>query len=187
MDKFNARKKYRQLRGELSNNEILDLSVKIANNSLNLDIWEYKNYHIFLSIEKNNEVDTNPILNILTAKEKKIIISKSNFEDLSMTNYILDDDVVLELNKYGIPEPKNGQKIKISSIEVVFIPLLCFDKKGNRVGYGKGFYDRFLSKCKNDLLKIGLSFFTPENQIIKINSDDIPIDMCVTPNKIFKF
>ena len=187
MDKFNARKKYRQLRGKLSNNQILDLSVKIANNSLNLDIWEYKNYHIFLSIEKNNEVDTNPILNILTAKEKKIIISKSNFEDLSMTNYILDDDVVLELNKYGIPEPKNGQKIKISSIEVVFIPLLCFDKKGNRVGYGKGFYDRFLNELPKKSIKIGLSLFSPEYSIVGINKNDVKLDYCITPKKAFSF
>ena len=72
-------------------------------------------------------------------------------------------------------------------VDVVFIPLLAYDIKGNRVGYGKGFYDRFLTKCKNDLLKVGLSFFPPENQIIKTNNNDIAIDICVTPNKIFKF
>ena len=187
MDKFEARKKYRSLRDELSEDDLLDSSVKIANNCLNLDIWEYHNYHIFLSIEKNKEIDTNPIINIINGRQKQVIISKSNFEDLSMTNYILDDDVVLEQNKYGIPEPKNGQKIKISSIEVVFIPLLCFDKKGNRVGYGKGFYDRFLNELPKKSIKIGLSLFSPEHSIVGINKHDVKLDYCITPKKAFSF
>ena len=110
MDKFEARKKYRSLRDKLSEDDLLDSSVKIANNCLNLDIWEYHNYHVFLSIEKNKEIDTNPIINIINGRQKQVIISKSNFKDYSLTNYILDDDVILELNKYGIPEPKHGKK-----------------------------------------------------------------------------
>ena len=187
MDKFEARKKYRSLRDKLSEDDLLDSSVKIANNCLNLDIWEYHNYHVFLSIEKNKEIDTNPIINIINGRQKQVIISKSNFKDYSLTNYILDDDVVLELNKYGIPEPKNGQKIKISSIEVVFIPLLCFDKKGNRVGYGKGFYDRFLNELPKKSIKIGFSFFSPEYSIAGINKHDVKLDYCITPKKAFSF
>ena len=187
MDKFRARKKYRQLRKKLSEQEILDLSVKIANNCLSLDIWQYHNYHIFLSIKNKKEVDTNPIINILTGKNKQIIISKSNFKDYSLTNYILEDDVILELNEFGIPEPKNGNQIEAESINVVFIPLLSFDNKGNRVGYGKGFYDRFLNKLSDKSIKIGLSFYPPENSIEGINNDDIKMDYCITPNKIFSF
>ena len=94
---------------------------------MNLDIWEYHNYHVFLSIEKNKS-DTNPIINIINGRQKQVIISKSNFKDYSLTNYILDDDVILELNKYGIPEPKNG-KNKNNLIDVVFVPLLVMIKK----------------------------------------------------------
>ena len=187
MDKFEARKKYRLLRDKLSEDDLLDSSVKIANNCLNLDIWEYHNYHVFLSIEKNKEIDTNPIINIINGRKKQVIISKSNFKDYSLTNYILDDDVILELNKYGIPEPKNGKKIKNNLIDVVFVPLLSYDKKGSRVGYGKGFYDRFLSNLSKKTIKIGLSLYEPENYIEGIDENDIKIDYCVTPNKIFSF
>ena len=187
MDKFEARKKYRSLRDKLSEDDLLDSSVKIANNCLNLDIWEYHNYHVFLSIEKNKEIDTNPIINIINGRQKQVIISKSNFKDYSLTNYILEDDVILELNKYGIPEPKNGKKIKNNLIDVVFVPLLSYDKKGNRVGYGKGFYDRFLSNLSKKTIKIGLSLYEPENYIEGFDENDIKIDYCVTPNKIFSF
>lgn len=187
MDKFEARKKYRLLRDKLSEEDILDLSVKIANNCLNLDIWKFSSYQIFLSIEKNKEVDTNPIINILNGKQKQVIIPKSNFTDYSLSSYILDEDVILELNNYGIPEPKNGNEIKTNLIDVVFIPLLSYDKKGNRVGYGKGFYDRFLNELPKKTIKIGLSFFLPEDYIDGINKHDIKMNYCVTPNKVFSF
>ena len=74
-----------------------------------------------------------------------------------------------------------------SEIDVVFIPLLCFDKHGNRVGYGGGYYDKFLTKTKSSCLKIGLSFFEPVDFIQGINMNDIPLDMCVTPEKLYNF
>ena len=70
---------------------------------------------------------------------------------------------------------------------VVFIPLLAFDQKGNRVGYGKGFYDKFLEQCKPKTVKIGLSFFSTEEEISDIYKNDISLDYCVTPQTIYKF
>ena len=87
----------------------------------------------------------------------------------------------------GIPEPVDGLEVPASKLDVVFVPLLAFDKKGHRVGYGGGFYDRFLKSCKKDVLKIGLSFFLPELEIEDIHSDDIPLDFCVTPGEVFRF
>ena len=70
---------------------------------------------------------------------------------------------------------------------MVFIPLLAYDKTGNRVGYGKGFYDRFLAQCKPETLKIGLSFFEAENEDFITSEDDVRLDYCVTPNQVFQF
>ena len=89
MDKFTARKKYQTLRSKLSKNKILDLSIKIANNCLDLDIWNNKNYHIFLSLHKKNEVDTKPIIDILDGRQKNIIVSKSDFKAIKLKNYLL--------------------------------------------------------------------------------------------------
>ena len=75
----------------------------------------------------------------------------------------------------------------ISKIEVVFIPLLTFDKTGQRVGYGKGFYDQFLAQCKPSTLKVGLSFFEPEIYIEDLLPTDIPLDYCITPNQTYHF
>ena len=187
MDKFNARKKYQSLRDKLSIDELLNLSVKIANNCLNLPIWNKDNYHIFLPIKNKNEVDTTTLINVLNGKEKQIIISKSNFETITIKNYVLSDDTILKLNKYGIPEPIKGNEFKSAKIDVVFIPLLAYDLKGNRVGYGKGFYDRFLEKLSKNTIKIGLSFFLPENYISDFGNHDIQMDYCISPEKVFNF
>ena len=72
-------------------------------------------------------------------------------------------------------------------LDVVFVPLLIFDLQGQRVGYGKGYYDRFLGQCKKEVIKIGLSFFEPVATIEDLNPYDIPLDYGVTPNGTFTF
>ena len=99
----------------------------------------------------------------------------------------LTDNTIIKKNQYNIPEPVDGIEISIDKIEVVFIPLLAFDKKGNRVGYGKGFYDRFLAKCKPKTIKIGLSFFEAETEISNVFESDISLDYCVTPKMVYIF
>jgi 5-formyltetrahydrofolate cyclo-ligase len=187
MKKSLLRKKYKELRQQLSLTEVDDFSLAIANKLLTLDIWDKTFYHIFLSIEEQKEINTDYILNILAGKDKNIIVSKSNFEDYSMTHYLLTDNTKIKKNAYNIPEPVDGIEIPSSQLEVVFIPLLAFDKLGNRVGYGKGFYDRFLANCKPKTLKIGLSFFEVEADVFEASEDDIRLDYCVTPNRVYHF
>ena len=187
MTKRELRKKYKALRNDLTYDEVDDLSIKIANNLLQLPIWNYNYYHTFLPIVEHKEVDTEFILNILNGKDKNIVLSKSNFETLSMNHFLLTDSTVIAKNEYHIPEPVDGIPISDELIEVVFVPLLAFDQKGQRVGYGKGFYDRFLSKCKPETLKVGLSFFEPEIEISDSDVNDIRLGYCVTPLRSYQF
>lgn len=187
MTKAELRKKYNSLRSELKENSVDELSIDIANQLLALNIWDYDFYHLFLSIETKKEINTDFILNILSGKDKNIVISKSDFKTGTLSNYLLTDATKLKLNAYNIPEPVDGIEIADTKIDVVFVPLLAFDTKGNRVGYGKGFYDRFLENCKPETLKIGLSFFDAEENIHDVFKGDIPLDFCVTPSKIYKF
>ncbi|MBP0902726.1 5-formyltetrahydrofolate cyclo-ligase [Mariniflexile gromovii] len=187
MLKAELRKKYKKLRNALSINQIDDLSIAIANQLLKLPIWEHAFYHVFLAIEEQKEVNTDYILNILSGKDKHIVISKSDFETGLMTNFLLTDNTVIKKNSYNIPEPVDGIEISNDKIEVVFIPLLAFDEQGNRVGYGKGFYDRFLANCKPETIKIGLSFFEAENEITDIFESDVKLNYCVTPEMVYKF
>jgi len=187
MTKQELRKKYKKLRNALTNNAIEDLSLSIANKLLTINIWDLNFYHLFLSIETQKEVNTDYILNILSGKDKNIVISKCNFDTYKLINYLLTDATTIQLNSYNIPEPVDGIEINDSKIDVVFVPLLAFDTNGNRVGYGKGFYDKFLSNCKPETLKIGLSFFEAETSIENVYEGDIPLNYCVTPKKVYKF
>lgn len=187
MTKKELRKIYKARRKDLSENQIEDLSLAISNQLLKPPIWNYTFYHIFLAIEEQKEVNTDYILNILSGKDKNILISKSDFETGGMLHFLLTDNTVIKKNKYNIPEPIDGIEISNDKIEVVFIPLLAFDKLGNRVGYGKGFYDRFLTNCKPETIKIGLSFFEAEDEISDVFESDIRLDYCVTPEEVYKF
>lgn len=187
MTKSELRKKYKILRQQLTKDDIDDKSLSIANLVLQLDIWQHSFYHIFLPIEVQKEVNTEYILNILAGKDKNIIISKSNFEDFSMSHFLLTDNTKLQRNEYGIPEPVDGIPIPSQQLDVIFVPLLAFDKNGNRIGYGKGFYDRFLAECKPETIKVGLSFFEADIEEFEASTDDIKLDYCVTPQKLFRF
>ena len=187
MTKKELRKTYKAHRKDLSENQIEDLSLAISNQILKLPIWDNSFYHIFLAIEEQTEVNTDYVLNILSGKDKNILISKSDFETGNMTHFLLTDSTLIKKNDYNIPEPIDGIEISNDKIEVVFVPLLAFDSKGHRVGYGKGFYDRFLANCKPETVKIGLSFFDPEDEINDILESDVRLDYCVTPNKNYAF
>ncbi len=185
MFKMELRKKYKELRQELTSLEIEGKSMLIANNLLKLNIWDKTYYHLFLTIEEQKEIDTEFILQILAGKDKEIVVSKSDFISLEMTHYLLTDNTKFKKSEYDIPEPINGLHVPVDKIDVVFVPLLAFDFKGNRVGYGKGFYDKFLSRCKPETIKIGLSFFEATLIIEDSNQNDIPLNYVVTPEKIY--
>ena len=187
MKKADLRVKYKALRNALSKDTVEDLSLDIANNLIKMPIWEHSFYHLFLSIVEHKEINTEYILNILAGKDKNIVISKSDFKTTTLINYLLTDSTVIKKNSWNIPEPVDGIPIANSQIDVVFIPLLAFDENGNRVGYGKGFYDNFLANCKPETIKIGLSFFEAEAQIEDFYEGDITLDYCVTPLKVYQF
>ena len=187
MTKQELRKKYRDLRSRLSSEEIRNNSIAIANEILKLPIWNAEFFHVFLSIEQLKEVQTEPILSILSGKDKHIVLSKTEFKTSSMKHFLLTDNTKIITNSWNIPEPVNGIEIKPEKIDVVFVPILAFDSHGNRVGYGKGFYDKFLRACRPETLKIGLSFFEPEEIIVGISNNDVSLDMCVSPVRTFQF
>lgn len=187
MNKKDLRIKYKTLRQQLSQNEIEDKSLLIANKLLELPIWDKKYYHLFLTLEEQKEVHTDFILNILGGKDKEVVVSRSDFDTMTMAHYLLTDSTRLVKSAYGIPEPVEGIEVPSQKIDVVFVPLLAFDERGHRVGYGKGFYDRFLNECRDDVITVGLSFFEAESEAIEANETDVPLDYCVTPERVYSF
>ena len=187
MHKKELRSKYKALRAGLSQEDIEERSLAIANQIARMDIWDKLYYHIFLPINEHKEVDTEFLLQVLAGKDKEIVVSKSDFETRKMTHFLLTDNTKFQKNEYNIPEPVDGIEVPADKIDVVFVPLLAFDTKGHRAGYGKGFYDIFLSGCKKDVLKIGLSFFDAEEEITDVFENDVRLDFCVTPNTVYRF
>jgi 5-formyltetrahydrofolate cyclo-ligase len=187
MIKKELRIKYKTLRQQLSESDITDKSLAIANQLLKLPVWEKNYFHVFLPIVEMQEVDTENILHLLSGKDKNILISKSDFESRQMTHFLLTDNTRIMKNKHGIPEPMDGIEVPANKIEVVFVPLLAFDDSGNRVGYGKGFYDKFLAECNPGAIKIGLSFFEAVEPWEDVFESDVKLDYCVTPEMIYKF
>ena len=187
MLKKELRLKYKLFRNQLSEKELDEKSLAIANKVLTLPIWEKTYFHIFLPITEQKEVNTELILHLLAGKDKEIILSKSDFETRNLTHFLLTDNTKIKKNEYNIPEPVDGIEVPTSKIEVVFVPLLAFDKTGNRVGYGKGFYDKFLSQCRPKTIKIGLSFFEAEDLITDVFENDVKLDYCVTTKEVFVF
>jgi 5-formyltetrahydrofolate cyclo-ligase len=185
--KKELREKYKALRNSLSENELEEMSLAVANKVLALPIWKKDYFHIFLPISEQKEINTEYILHLLSGKDKEIIVSKSDFKTRDMAHFLLTDNTKIKKNEYNIPEPVNGLEVPSNKIDVVFVPLLAFDKTGNRVGYGKGFYDKFLSECKPDAIKIGLSFFESEELISDTFEGDVKLDYCVTPNDVYSF
>jgi len=187
MLKHELRIKYRKLRAGVTPLQASDLSMAMANQSLQIPIWDFFYYHIFLSIESQREVDTLPLITVLQAKDKQVIVPKVSGPD-SMEHYLLTDATRLKKNRWDIPEPVDGIQVPEKKIDLVFLPLLAFDLEGNRVGYGKGFYDIFLERCRKDVVKVGLSFFgAEESPITGLHEHDEKLDYCITPDRIYAF
>jgi 5-formyltetrahydrofolate cyclo-ligase len=108
-------------------------------------------------------------------------------KDNAMHAVPVNEDTAFVPNRFGIDEPAGGRPMDNWDIDMIFIPLLAFDVKGYRVGYGKGYYDRFLITCREDVLKIGFSFFTAENSIDDADEHDVPLDLCITPHEVYTF
>lgn len=187
MQKDEIRLIYKLKRAKLSDLALKTLSERIGQNvKSNIDLTN-KKCSIFLPIHKMKEIDTFVIMEMLDSYNSIFTVSKSDSETGELTHYIFEGKEQLKENKWGIPEPFYGAEIKPIELDIVFVPLLAFDKDGHRVGYGKGFYDRFLAKCKNDCQFIGLSFFDDPIEITDITEHDIQLNKCITPHHIYTF
>ncbi|WP_298878545.1 5-formyltetrahydrofolate cyclo-ligase [uncultured Polaribacter sp.] len=181
MNKQELRKIYKQKRQDLSLKEVENLQENIYKQVFELDFSTIKTVHIFLSIERLFELNTNPIIDFLLLNNKQVVVSVSNFETNTLKHFLFDRKTVLKVSSFGIPEPVNGKEMDAKEVDLVFVPLLISDEKNYRVGYGKGFYDRFLAECRTDVKTIGLNFFEPIKSIENTNEFDISLDEVIYP------
>lgn len=187
MDKAHLRKLVKKQRTLLSPKELQSISEKVtANLEENFDFGK-KITNIFLPIEKFHEIDLSPMIDLITAMEGKVCLNTADFSNQRLRTYLYENKEQIKISSYGIPEPMYGAEVDVSKIDIIIVPLLAFNDKGYRVGYGKGFYDAFLSLCNETSIFIGVNHFNELNQIDDIGNHDIPLDFIVTPEKIYAF
>ncbi|MDO9553693.1 5-formyltetrahydrofolate cyclo-ligase [Rhodonellum sp.] len=186
--KSEIRERHRMLRKSLKNEDREILSEKITERFLEfLDKRkEIQHVHIFLPIERLLEVNTYALLKKLFERKINVYTSLVSKDKITLDTVALHRESVFAIDKWGIPIPENAEKISSDEIQLVVIPLLAFDLKGHRLGYGKGFYDRFLESLKQPVFKVGFSYFDPVESIPHENHD-IALDICITPGKILSF
>nr|ARK10446.1 hypothetical protein A6C57_08960 [Fibrella sp. ES10-3-2-2] len=145
--------------------------------------------HTFLPIKRQNELSTWPLIHRLWRDYPGITIWASVTEPATRTlqHFQLTSTTGLIENKWGIPEPSDTFTPVTGTPDLVLVPLLAFDRNGHRVGYGGGYYDRFLAGTSADCLKIGLSFFDPVDRIEAVDNTDIPLTGCVMPTAVCWF
>jgi 5-formyltetrahydrofolate cyclo-ligase len=174
-------------RNALSDEEIKEKSDKIKNNLLSLD--EFKNSkNIMFYVSFNKEVDTHKLIkDLLNEKDKTVLVPYTVKNDLRLNVSELKDFNELELNDFGILEPKEPyiREFNPDKIDIVIVPGMVFDKTGHRIGYGYGYYDRFLKAIKN-ILKIGLAYDLQLVEKIQEEEHDVPMDIIVTDKEIIK-
>ena len=189
MRKDELRILYREKRAALSHRDVNRLQDLILIRFQQISIPFISVLHRFIPAKGKHEINPDPLADWLTFGNPGLLqvapcIKKGTNE---LMHIVYNDETILAVNNWGIPEPQNGPEVNAEEIDMVLIPLLAFDRFGHRVGYGKGYYDRFLANCRPDCIKTGLSFFPAEEKITDTNTFDISMDFCITPDKIYEF
>lgn len=189
MFKKEIRQQFKKLRSEIPSKEKLRLDDLLLFQFQQLNCNSIQSLLTYWPMANTNEPNTHLFSSYLrhTILGLQIAYPLSNFEANEMKAVLIDEQTVYTTTAIGITEPKFGDVLQPENIEVVFVPLLTCDINGNRVGYGKGFYDKFLSKCNTNVIKIGFSYFDPIDKIDDTNSFDIPLTFCITPHRIYEF
>ena len=186
------RKKLKKKRKELSGKELAEISHRIFENWKNRFPLENVQYlHLFLSMSRFNEVHTQPFQDYIRqeAPQVKILVPVMSLLHNTLEHFELDDEIHIEKNAFGVPEPKVEKRpVSPQKIDMVIVPMLGFDRHGHRLGYGKGYYDRFLAQLRPDCPKIGIC---PElgrlQESIPSEPHDVPLDHIITEEKVYSF
>jgi 5-formyltetrahydrofolate cyclo-ligase len=189
MNKATIRKIFREKRDHLSMGEETRSQDLLLIRFQQLDLPFLQTVHSYLPARGKKEPDPEPILRWLAFRNPglRVLVPRVNEDMQSLSHYWLEEDTRLVPNAWGIPEPVGALEASAEAVDLVIVPLLAFDRQGQRVGYGKGFYDRFLATCRPETIKLGLSFFEPVERIEDTNTFDVRLDCCVTPERTYAF
>jgi 5-formyltetrahydrofolate cyclo-ligase len=137
--------------------------------------------HLFLAMPANKEPDCQSLLTWLWKQNIQTSTTRTNFKHKTIAHFLFDDKTEIEISKKGIPEPVNGTPFDLSKVDMIFVPFLAFDRLGERIGYGGGYYDKILSSLAPNTVKVGLSLSGGMDAFNFVEEHDQPLDMIMTP------
>jgi 5-formyltetrahydrofolate cyclo-ligase len=189
MTKGELRKFYLDKRTKLNPAECAQFNLLLYNLFFSsVDLSFIKVLHTYLPIHRNNEPDTWPIIERIRREFPNVRISIPRVGAGGvLENLFFEGLHQLQTTSWSIQEPKQGVPTPAENIDLVIVPLVVCDTLGHRVGYGKGYYDRFLRTCRTDCKKVGLSFFPEVNSISDAGDHDVQLDICITPERVVNF
>ena len=189
MRKAEARTLYREKRQALSVKERMKLDDLLLIQMQTAQLPFITFLLSYWPIEQNHEPNTHLFTDYLEFQNPELIICypKSNIVQKTMEAMQTNDDTRFRKNEYNLYEPEDGIIVNPAGLDMVFVPLLTFDKRGFRIGYGKGFYDRYLAQCRRECFKIGFSYFEPLDEVEDADLFDVPLNLCVTPTTVYGF
>jgi 5-formyltetrahydrofolate cyclo-ligase len=179
--KENVRKILRQKKEALLPEDRLEKSQRICCHIMEI-IRDGETVMVFTSKEK--EVNTRPLIMALFGKGNPVVVPIIVKEDVSLRLSYLRDFSALVPSTFGVPEPIGSEIPALAEdIDTIILPMLGFDRAGGRIGYGAGYYDRFLSKNPG-LRKVGIAFACQEVGSIPVDENDIRVDAVLTEDGI---
>lgn len=189
MIKSTVRKEYLQRRLDLQEEELQQQIALMAFNFQKLQLPAVKYLLSYFPLSKRREFDIPVCEDILRKQNPSMQVAWPRIEvtNSDMEACLVEKGGLFLKNRYNILEPISGIIIPPEQIDIIFVPLVAFESRGYRVGYGKGYYDRYLIRTRPDAIKIGFSFFGPVDSIEDINEFDIPLNYCITPYRIYEF
>jgi len=189
MTKIELRRVYKEKRMQLSHSEKAKLDDLLLIQFQKISLPYISRLFCYWPIDQYNEPNTHLFCDYLEFRNTELLIAYPRIDPATgkMEAIIVNEQTSFSRKSFNVFEPEGNNILPAAEIDLVIVPLLCFDKKGFRVGYGKGYYDRFLKDCNKNCLKIGFSYFGPVDEITDKHEFDVPLDLCVTPHTTYVF
>jgi len=186
LNKKELRKKYYELRNQMTEQEVSEKSHKIMERLVKSQ-W-YGNAGVIMTyVGFNKEVDTKEFIRYALKNGKKIVVPITDMRSGTLLlSEIKDFDTELEVGTYGILEPKKEYVsiVEDETVDLVIVPGLVFDLRGYRIGYGGGFYDKLLERFKHQYIAIGVAFDFQVVNCIPAESYDKSVAHIITEERI---
>lgn len=188
MDKATLRKLYLAKRRQLAPSLREQYLAEMLRMFRTLELPDLRHCLLYQPILRHAEIALEPFAAAIREQFPHCVFSYPvTLEDFSCKLIAPGSKTEFVPSSLGIMEPTEGELIMPAQLDLIFVPLVCYDSVGYRVGYGKGVYDRILAQSRADALKLGLSYFPPVASISDLHAQDQPLDIVISPEQLYAF